>query len=850
MGKRLIVAEKPSVGRDIAKVLGCREQVTGAIRGEGDIVTWAVGHLVEQCYPEDMDDKYKEWKKEDLPIFPDPFQLKVSQSSEKQFGIIKALMNDPEVDRIVCATDAGREGELIFRYIYQMAGCTKPVDRLWISSLTYSAIKSGFENLKSSSEYDDLYQSARCRAEADWLVGINGSRAFAVANEKFGLSVGRVTSPTLAILVNRELERQNFKPEEYCELIVSFDGWEGRMINPNRRADPDKWSRFDLNQKAELERFAAGSHSEATVIFAEGTEDAVPPLQLYDLTSLQRDANRIYNYSSKFTLDMAQRLYEKKAITYPRTDSRYLSSDIKSTLHKRLESLCVGNLEEYARQALQSERDLFGRFILNKGVSDHHAIIPTEAVKDIEKWSKGERNIYDLIARRFIGMFLPDKVVRRQTVETNIDGKEFLSRGEKVITKGWSSVDFSHSSSIKELPGLIAGDTVRVKNMRVRTDQTKPPAPHTEASLLNAMEHAGKIIGDELAESSENEYGIGTPATRAATIEKLVEKQMVSRKGRALIPTKYGIKLIEILPGFLCSPEMTGDWEARLSHISRGEEDPEAFMSDIRDMTKDLVDYAADKGNQSLADTDVVGKCPLCGQKVREYPESYYCENKECGFRHIWKAKKGFHPTLDSSTMEQLLKAGKAKTDKGVFAITKSEPYISFERAEKPVPEFDSLLQLISDYGLEPVNKVLQGGALWFEGALRDEKMEDFASDCSTIGCPLKYSKDAKALKHKSGWYLVVEPQYIEAFKNVFKQQETVTEENPINTGEDPVIDLIKVAGFEYIDKRDKKGSLWIIAGKDEAEEFVKKCEAKGITWAFAPNGSRTTKRRPGWYCK
>lgn len=850
MGKRLIVAEKPSVGRDIAKVLGCREREDGAIRGEGDIVTWAVGHLVEQCYPEDMDDKYKEWKKEDLPIFPDPFQLKVSQSSEKQFGIIKALMNDPEVDRIVCATDAGREGELIFRYIYQMAGCTKPVDRLWISSLTYSAIKSGFENLKSSSEYDNLYYSAKCRAEADWLVGINGSRAFAVANEKFGLSVGRVTSPTLAILVNRELERQNFKPEEYCELIVSFDGWEGRMINPNRRDDPDKWSRFDLNQRTELERFAAGSHSEATVIFADGAEEAVPPLQLYDLTSLQRDANRLYNYSSKFTLDMAQHLYEKKAITYPRTDSRYLSSDIKSTLNKRLESLCAGDLEEYARQALQSERDLFGRFILNKGVSDHHAIIPTEAVKDIEKWSKGEHNIYDLIARRFIGMFLSDKVVRIQTARTSIDGKEFLSSGEKVLTEGWSSVDFSHSSSVKELPDLTAGDSVCIKNMRVRTDQTKPPAPHTEASLLNAMEHAGKISGDELAESSENEYGIGTPATRAATIEKLIEKQMVSRKGRALIPTKYGIKLIEILPEFLCSPEMTGDWEARLSHISKGEEDPESFMSDIRDMTKELVDYAAGKGNQSLADTDVVGICPLCGQKVREYPESYYCENKECDFRRIWKAKKGFHPTLDGSTMERLLKDGKAKTDKGVFTITKSEPYISFERAEKTEPEFDSLLQLISDYGLEPVNKVLQGGALWFEGALRDEKMEDFASDCSAIGCPLKYSKDAKALKHKSGWYLVVEPQYIEAFKNVFKQQEPVAEEIPINTGEDPVIDLIKESGFEYIDKRDKKGSLWIIAGKDEAEEFVKKCEAKGITWAFAPNGSRTTKRRPGWYCR
>ena len=471
MGKRLVVAEKPSVGRDIARVLGCKESIDGAITGENDIVTWAVGHLVEQCYPEDMDDRYKEWNLEDLPIIPEPFQLRVPENSKKQFDIVKHWMNDPTVDSIVCATDAGREGELIFRYIYQMAGCSKPVERLWISSLTYSAIKKGFENLRSSSDYDNLYQSARCRSEADWLVGINGSRAFAVANDKYGLSVGRVLSPTLAILVDRELERRYFKPEKYCELIVSYDGWEGKMINLDKEDDPETWSHFDTDQKTELEHFAAGNHPEGVVISVESNEETIPPLQLYDLTSLQRDANRLYNYSSKYTLDMAQRLYEKKATTYPRTDSRYLSSDIKSTLNKRLEILCMGDWEEHARQAMQSDRDLFGRFISDKGVTDHHAIIPTGEAKDMASWSKGESNIYDLIVRRFIGMFLPDKTVKHQRIRTSIDDKEFLSFGEKVIIEGWSSIDRSRNSYAKRLPELNEGDVVRIVNMRVRQDQ-------------------------------------------------------------------------------------------------------------------------------------------------------------------------------------------------------------------------------------------------------------------------------------------------------------------------------------------------------------------------------------------
>jgi len=765
MGKKLIVAEKPSVGRDIAKVLNCEEKVEGAMLGENDIVTWAFGHLVSQCYPEEMDKRYKDWKMEDLPIIPAPFQLKVLESGEKQFEIIKSYMNAPEVDSIVCATDAGREGELIFRYIYQMAGCTKPVERLWISSLTFGAIKSGFENLKNSSEYDDLYHSARCRSEADWLVGINGSRAFAIANGVWGLSIGRVLSPTLAILVRREHERRDFVPEEYCELIASFEGWTGRMVNTETQGESDNWSHYAKARENELKQFAATKPGKAIVCDVLNREEQLPAQQLYDLTSLQRDANRIYGYSSKYTLDTAQKLYERhKAITYPRTDSRYLSSDIKSTLNKRLESLCEGVWEPFAKQAMESEKDLFGRFILNKGVSDHHAIIPTGEAKGMEQWSNAERQIFYLIAGRFIGMFLPDKLVLRQEIHSNIDDEEFRSFGEKVIEAGWSAVDQSRASGQKELPLLAKGDTVTVKSMIVRTDATKPPAPHTEASLLNAMEHAGKIVEEESVDDHESEFGIGTPATRAAMIEKLVEKQMVTRKGRALIPTEYGIRLIEILPEYLQSPELTGEWEARLTRISKGADNPDAFMADIKKLTTDLVKYAEDKGDTGIKDADVVGICPLCGQKVREYPEAYYCENKECAFRRIWKAQKGFHPTLKPETMKQLLRIGKAETDQGTFKLVKNEPYISFERAEKPEPQLEKLHELIAEYGLEPVDKTAKGGALWFRGDWNDELMREFVSACSEIGCDLKYAKDSKALKHKSGWYLKVDANVIEAY--------------------------------------------------------------------------------------
>ena len=853
MGKLLIVAEKPSVGRDIANVLNCKENGKGCRIGENDIVTWAVGHLVGLRYPDEMDEKYTEWKLEDLPIFPEPFQLKVLESGEQQFEIVKDLMNDPGIDSIVCATDAGREGELIFRYIYQVAGCKKPVERLWISSLTYRAIKEGFENLKPESDYDNLYESARCRSEADWLIGMNASRAYAVENNMHRLSIGRVLSPTLSILVRRELERRQFVPEEYCEVVAGFGDYDGRLINISAE-DTENWSRFPVEQKTELEDFIKNQSGSGTIVAAEYEDEVIPPQQLYDLTSLQRDANRLFGMSSKQTLDAAQRLYERyKAITYPRTDSRYMSSDIKSTLQKRLESLLDGELGNYAQQALASDRDLFGRFINNQSVSDHHAIIPTGEAKGIETWTKPERRIFDLVARRFIGMFFPDRVVIHQKIKTMVDGRRFLSIGEKEVQAGWKAVDKSRNSQLQVIPDLNVRDSVTVTRMRLRTDQTKAPAPHTEASLLAAMEHAGKVVPENSTDDTETEYGIGTPATRAATIEKLIEKEMVVRKGRTLIPTEYGIKLTGILPEVLQSPEMTGEWEARLSRISQGNEEPDKFMRDVKSLTQDIIDYAVMQGDKGLKNANSVGQCPLCGNPVKEYNNAYYCINKQCAFRKIYKIEKG-RPTLHSIIMRELIANGSAVLEKGTYTLTKEKPYIAFERSPMQKPDYTALAALIEDYGLETVDKVQNGGALWLAGSKNEELLNDFVRDARKYGCNFDFVEDSRALKHKSGWFHTVAPEFRDDYVAVFVQKSEgsapIEPARTINQEKqnDPVVTLIEKAGFEYADKRDAGGSLWIIAGEEEGKQLVEQCKKFGTIFIFTEKGGRASKKRPAWY--
>ena len=855
MGKRLIIAEKPSVGRDIANVLNCREKSTGYLSGDNDIVTWAVGHLVGLCSPDEMDAKYTDWKLEDLPIFPNPFFLKVLDSGAKQFEIIKSLMNDSTVDRIVCATDAGREGELIFRYIYQMAGCKKPVERLWISSLTYRAIKEGFENLKPDSAYDNLYKSARCRSEADWLIGMNGSRAYAITNQMRRLSVGRVLSPTLSILVKRELERRNFVPEEYCEVVAEFYGYEGKLLNEDKE-NTDEWSHFSIDQKEDLELFVKNRSSIGRICCVECTEEVQPPQQLYDLTSLQRDANRLYGMSSKWTLDTAQSLYEKhKAITYPRTDSRYLSADIKSTLTKRLEGLLTGEIDDYVAQAMQSDKNLYGRFINTKGVSDHHAIIPTGEAKGMNSWSDAEKRIYDLIARRFIGMFFPDRKVLRQKIKTDVGGNIFLSIGECVVEPGWADVDFSRNIQVQELPAFDEGDRVGIAKMRLRTDKTKAPAPHTETSLLAAMEHAGSIVPEDSVDDKETEFGIGTPATRAATIEKLIEKEMAVRKGRMLIPTEYGIALTNILPEFLQSPMMTGEWEAKLARISKGEESTVEFMTGIRDLTKEVVAYAVKQGNQNLNLANSVGTCPICNSPVLENSRAYYCKNRSCNFNGIFKAVKGAHPTLHSSTMRELLMNRVAVTDKGTFTLNKDKyPYVFFAYAPKIAPDYDKLHELFEEYGLEPVDKVANGGGLWVAGSKNDDLMKDFVRDCKKIGCEFAFADEAKALHYKEGWYHRVDPEFSDAYKRSLKKKTaTKPQALPVKQDEDdkdPVLEMIRKSGFSYVDKRPNGGSLWIIAGEKEGKKLIDQCKKLGFSFTFTASGGRASKHKPAWYTK
>ena len=448
--KHLVVAEKPSVGRDIAKVLQCTDKHAGYISGDDFVVTWGIGHLVTACMPEEMDPKYVEWKMEDLPIMPDPIPLKVIPETAQQYHIVCDWMNNPEIAGIICATDAGREGELIFRYIYQMADCHKPVKRLWISSMTPQAIREGFSQLKSGADYDNLYKSARCRADADWLIGINGSRAYSIQHSAT-LSIGRVQSPTLAILVEREKAIQCFEPEQYQVLHIDYGTFKGEWFT--QAGNGETTSRIPEELKSEMSLLKDHLIGRQAVVRESIVEHRmIPAPLLYDLTSLQRDANRLYGFTAKRTLSIAQKLYEeRKAITYPRTDSRNLSHDMANTLKGRLESLTLPSWQYAVQKAKDSAKNLFGRFINDAGVTDHHAIIPTGYCCSEPNWTDGEQKIFDLIARRFIAMFLPDREVEDQSIISDAMGNNFRSRGQRLVEEGWAEIT---PVPLEELPSL------------------------------------------------------------------------------------------------------------------------------------------------------------------------------------------------------------------------------------------------------------------------------------------------------------------------------------------------------------------------------------------------------------
>ena len=525
VGKTVVVAEKPSVGRDIARVIGCRERGDGCLIGENYIVTWAIGHLVTLAEPDEMDEKYKKWSFSTLPILPEEIPLKVIGSTKSQFSKVKKLINDKETDALICATDAGREGELIFRYIYQKTGCKKPFSRLWISSMTDEAISEGFRNIRPGADYDGLYASAQCRSKADWLVGMNASRAFTLKYDAL-LSIGRVQTPTLAILVRRRKEIENFKPEGFWIVQADFGDYTGVCFK--EQWDPDTHA----PRKEEAEVIAARVRGkEAEIIEAETVRKHELPPQLYDLTSLQRDANRLLGFTADKTLKVAQSLYEThKALTYPRTDSRYLPPDMIPRVTQTMKAL-PQEYQGYVPGALRDGKLPFSKRIIDATkVTDHHAIIPTPKRADLSRFSADERKLYDLVARRLLSAFYPACDYDATRVITRVGEDLFRTTGKVIVNNGWHDVpptenpvktrkkDKNEAEEEKALPPLQTGDRRTVKECTVREDVTKPPAPHTDASLLSAMETAGKELDDEELARQMKGSGIGTPATRAAII--------------------------------------------------------------------------------------------------------------------------------------------------------------------------------------------------------------------------------------------------------------------------------------------------------------------------------------------
>jgi DNA topoisomerase-3 len=641
MGKILVLAEKPSVARDLARVLKCSQGGNGCFIGSKYIVTWALGHLVTLADPEAYDVKYKQWKIEDLPMLPDKMKLVVIRETAKQFNAVKNLMQRDDVDELVIATDAGREGELVARWIIQKAGFRKPIKRLWISSQTDKSIQEGFQNLKPASQYENLYHSALCRSEADWLVGLNITRALS-CKYNAQLSAGRVQTPTLAMIVQRENEIRNFKPKDYWTIQSGFHGFIVQWRDKNGQT-----RLFDKQAAEAIVLKVSGQIGEVTDVQKEAKKE-LPPLA-YDLTELQRDANRRYGYSAKQTLNIMQRLYEThKLVTYPRTDSRYITEDIVPTLPERLKSISVGPYIKAAQKVLAHKPVITKRFVDNSKVTDHHAIIPTEQYVNLSDLNSEERNVYDLIVKRFLAILSPAFEYEQTTVKVCSVGETFTARGKIVKSMGWKEIyadapeaDTDDDSEEKEqsLPEVQKGLKDKMEPVKLTAGKTKPPARYTEATLLSAMEHPGKFVEDKaLRETLESTSGLGTPATRADIIEKLFNTFYIERKGKEIYPTSKGFQLVELVPEDLKSPELTGKWEQQLAFISKGKADPRQFMGEMRDYASKLVQKVIISSGTFKHDNVTREKCQ-CGKYLLEVNgkrgKMLVCPDRECGFRKM-----------------------------------------------------------------------------------------------------------------------------------------------------------------------------------------------------------------------
>ena len=640
MGKILVLAEKPSVGRDLAKVLKCNNNKGSYIEGSKYIVTWAMGHLVGLMDPEGYDDKYKEWKMETLPMLPKYMKLVVLKKTGKQFNEVKKLMNRDDVSEIVIATDAGREGELVARWIIEKAGVKKPLKRLWISSQTDKAILDGFRNLKDGKEYENLYRAAVCRAEADWLVGLNVTRAL-TCKYNAQLSAGRVQSPTLAMIVQREEEIKNFKAKKYYTINAKTKGFNLSWINKDNNSRV-----FDEEFANKIVSKIKGAEGEIVNINSTNKKKFSP--SLYDLTELQRDANKIFGYSAKQTLNIMQRLYENhKILTYPRTDSRYISTDIVTTIPDRLKAIAIGEYRVTAEGLLKAKINSHKGFVDNSKVSDHHAIIPTEEKPNLSNLSSEERKIYDLVIKRFLSVMLPPFEYIQTTIEAKVNDERFIAKGKVVISKGWKKLydkieDDSSEDDIKEqiLPNIInTGDKFFVENVSLNKGETKPPARFNEGTLLSAMENPHKYInlGKDAAKTLNETGGLGTVATRADIIEKLFNSFVIEKKGKEILPTSKGKQLIDLVPNELKSPLLTARWETQLDEIAKGKRDWNNFIKEMKNYSVALVEDVKCANSKFVHDNKTGKKCPNCGKYLLEVKGKNgtmnVCQDRDCGYR-------------------------------------------------------------------------------------------------------------------------------------------------------------------------------------------------------------------------
>ena len=659
----MIVTEKPAVAISYAKILGVHGRQDGYLEGNGYLVSWCVGHLVELAPPSAYGEQYVKWNIADLPILPEKWQYLVSASTKKQFGILKKLMHRADVNTVVNSCDAGREGELIFRFVYQMAGCTKPVKRLWISSMEDAAIREGFANLRPDSDYDALYQSALCRAKADWLVGINATRLFSVLYHKT-LTVGRVQTPTLKMLVDRDAKILRFQKEKYYTVGIQ---------SGSLKADSGRIA--DAKTANSLKEKCTGTTTVCTSVNREKKTEQPP--KLYDLTTLQREANRLFGFTAKQTLDYAQQLYEKKLLTYPRTDSQYLTEDMGQTAQHLVSGLL--GLLPFA-QGLDLTPEV-GRILNSKKVSDHHAMIPTAefAKQGFTGLAESECKLMNLVCSKLLCAIAAPHEYETVTAVFSCAGNEFTAKGKTVLVPGWKEIDQRFRSTLKAdgeeetetlntLPELTEGQSYSVVS-DISEHFTSPPKAYTEDTLLSAMERAG---AEDMPENAERK-GLGTPATRAAILEKLVQMGFVQRKGKQLVPTKDGINLAVVLPESLTSPALTAEWENRLTEIAKGSADPDEFMAEIETQVRQLVRayscISADKQNLFQSERVIIGKCPRCGENVYEGKKNFYCGNRGCQFvmwkndRFFEQRKKAFTPKIAAA----LLKDGKAKV-KGLYS--------------------------------------------------------------------------------------------------------------------------------------------------------------------------------------